>query len=274
MNYLDNPIYKDIDYKKKILLFDIETAPNIGAYFELYREGNIIWNEEHWYMLSFSWKWLGEKQTHVLGLPDFKSWKKHFCNKCKRIENTNDIDKELVIKLHDLFNQAEIIIAHNGDQFDIKKANARFIKHHLTPPTNYKTIDTKKLAKKSFKFDSNKLDDLGDYFLIGRKLETEKGLWRKCMSGDLIAWKKMLDYNKQDVILLEKVYYRLRGWSETTPNLNLIYGGIYSCPECASSNVIKNGYKRSRVAIYQCYKCNNCGRNSQGEILERNKPLK
>lgn len=261
---LDKPVlFRNPDYKKKILLFDIETAPNIGAYFELYKEGNIVWNVEHWYMLSFAYKWLGEKDTYVYGLPDFKGYKK---------DKTND--EEICRKLWELFNMAEVIIAHNGDQFDIKKSNARFIKYGFDPPSPYKTIDTKKLAKSVFKFDSNKLDDLGDYLKIGRKMHTGGlELWMDCMKGEQKAWKVMKEYNKQDVVLLEKVYLKLRGWSKNQPNMNLVLGGIYSCPVCGSAHTIKRGYLRAKTTIKQAYQCLNCGKYSSGETMKIERPI-
>ena len=256
-------LIKDPNYQKKILLIDLETAPNIGAYFSLWDEGNILWNEKYWYILCFAYKYLGEKETHVVALPDFKTWKKD-----------KESDEELVKKLWELFDEADIIIAQNGNAFDIKKANARFIKWGLESPSFYQKIDTLVIARKYFKFDSNKLDDLGDYLGIGRKLRTEKGLWQDCMKGDKHAWKTMKEYNKQDVILLEKVYYKLRGWDIHSPNLNLLYGGIYCCPTCGSSQVHKRGFRYTRTNIYQSYYCLNCGRKSQGEIIKKDKPLK
>lgn len=251
---LDKPLLcHDPLYNKKILLIDLETSPNIGAFFELYKEGNILWTDQYWYILCFAYKWLGEKETHCVALPDFKTWKK---------DKTSD--EELVKKLWELFNQAEIIIAQNGNAFDFKKANARFIKWHLDPPSFYQKIDTLLIARKYFRFDSNKLDDLGDYLGIGRKIRTEKGLWKDCMNGDKKAWAMMEEYNKRDVILLEKVYYKLRAWDTSSPNMNLLIGGVFCCPTCGSSNTEKRGFRYSKVNIYQQYFCKNCGRWSTG----------
>lgn len=264
MTLLDKPIlFKNPNYQKKILLIDLETAPNIGAYFSLWDEGNILWNEKYWYILCFAYKYLGEKETHIVALPDFKTWKKDKEN-----------DEELVKKLWELFDKADIIIAQNGDAFDVKKANARFIKWRLEPPSFYQTIDTLRIARRYFKFDSNKLDDLGDYLGIGRKLRTEKGLWRDCMKGDKHAWDMMKKYNQMDVILLEKVYYKLRGWDSSHPNMNLIYGGIFNCRVCHSNYVTKRGFGRNKTTVYQKYQCMNCGAWSSGETLKREKPLK
>lgn len=259
----DKLIFHDPKYDRKVLLFDIETAPNLSYIWGKW-EQNALAVEQHWYMICFAYKWLGEKETYVLSLPDFKEYKK---------DRTND--EALVKELWKLFDKAEVIIAHNGDTFDIKKTNGRFLKYGLEPPTPYKTIDTLKIARKYFKLDSNKLDDLGDYLKIGRKIRTGGfDLWLDCIKGDMKAWKHMTDYNKQDVILLEKVYYKLRGWNKSSPNMNLILNKIFNCPNCGSEYTNKRGYETTRVATYQRWNCLNCGYWARGEIVKRDKPLR
>lgn len=150
---------------------------------------------------------------------------------------------------------ADAVIAHNGLRFDFKWANREFIFHGLTPPSPYKPIDTLSIAKAKFNFNSNKLDDLGDYLGVGRKMKHEGfGLWKKCMAGDKRAFKKMVAYNKQDIILLESVYLKLRAWG-SHPLLNF---GII-CPTCGSKNVIKRGFIRVVGGRKQRYQCE-CGR--------------
>src|ERR1700719_3656227 len=118
-------------------------------------------------MLSFAYKIAGEKKVHTRCLADYPGYKK----------NTED-DKALVTDLWTIFDQADIQIGHNADKFDIKKSNARFLMHKLNPPSPYKTVDTLKIARRAFKLDSNKLDDLGYYLGLGRKLpHTGFHLW-------------------------------------------------------------------------------------------------
>ncbi len=177
--------------KPKILLFDVETAPNLSYTWGKWEQDVIAFKNE-WYLMSFAWKYLGDKKTQVLSLADFPGYKK----------NPTD-DRLLVRALWSHFDNADVIIAHNGDAFDIKKANARFVYHKLVPPSPYKQIDTKKVAKKYFNFNSNSLNDLGQYFKIGKKLSTGGfDLWLGCMAGDKASWKTMCEYNKQDVELL------------------------------------------------------------------------
>lgn len=243
--------------KPKILLYDIETMANLAYVWGKY-EQDVVAYEREWYMLSFSYKWLGESKTYVHSLPEYDTWKK---------DKTSD--KELVQALWNLFNEADVIIAHNGNSFDQKKSNARFIANELPPPKPYKQIDTKLVAKKYFNFNSNKLDDLGNYLGLGRKINTGGfDLWLGCASGDMGAWKKMCDYNKQDVILLEKVYLKLRGWDQAHPNLALLNGDLHACPNCQSHNVTKRGTAISRVSKYQRWQCQDCSAWHQSALTD------
>lgn len=242
--------------KTKILLFDIETSPNLGYVWGKYEQDVISYTKE-WYMLSFAYKWLGEKKTYAYALPDFKGYKK---------DKTNDY--ELVKKLHELMNEADIIIGHNCDQFDIRKTNARFIAHGLTPPSPYKTVDTKKVAKRYFHFNSNKLDDLGRYLKLGQKLSTGGfDLWLGCMGGNPKAWKTMVEYNKQDVILLEEVYNTLLPWISNHPNVNVIDENEFGCTNCGSEHLQKRGIGFNSVTKYQRYVCVDCGKWSKSKPI-------
>ncbi len=240
----------------KTLLFDIETAPSLGYYFDPAKEYNILDTVTPWYMLSFGWKWLEDKKVHVLALPDFKAFKK----------NKTD-DRELVHELWKLFNDADILIAHHGDPFDIKKSNARFLQHGLKPPKPYLSIDTRKLARKYFKFDSNKLNELGKYLNLGRKIKhTGFDLWKDCMKGDLKAWKMMKKYNKQDVVLLEKIYLQMRGWMTIHPNKKISVKNTTICSNCGHKGLRKRGFGVNTRGKYQRYQCQECGAWSQGKI--------
>lgn len=232
---------------KKILLFDIETTPNIGYTWGMY-EQNVIEFLQQSYLLSFAYKWAGDKTVKAYGLHNFTNFKK---------DKTNDL--ELVKKLWQLFDEADIIIAHYGDGFDIKMSNAFFAKHGLPPPSPYKTIDTKKEAKKYFKFNSNKLDHLGEYLGLGRKITTGGfSLWKKCMAGDLQAWSKMIKYNKQDVVLLEEVYNKLKPWMKTHPDVSGVHADLEQCKHCGSFNTQRRGFSVSRSGKRQRIQCQDC----------------
>lgn len=232
----------------RILLYDLETSPLKSTTWELY-DTNVIWVEEEWTILMFAYKWLGEKKTHVISQHTEKGWKPGKLD-----------DRRVVEHLHNLFNEADILVAHNGDSFDQKKSQARFIYHNLQPVSPYQQVDTKKLAKKTFKFTSNKLDDLGEFLGLGRKLKTDKELWRGCLAGDKKSWDYMAKYNKQDVDLLEKVYLKLRPWSPQHPNLANLSDRPEACPRCGiEGKQWSQGWRYTKTAKYRRFQCLECG---------------
>lgn len=232
----------------RIAFVDIETSPNLGYVWAKY-EQDVLEYKKEWTILAFAVKYLGEKKVHTYGLPDFPMYKKDREN-----------DRDLVKKLWEVFDGADVVVAHNGDRFDIPKANARFIFHGLDRPSPFKAMDTKKMAKRSFMFNSNKLDDLGEYLNVGRKLSTGGfSLWMKCMSGDKKAWAKMKKYNGQDVVLLEKIYLKFLPWSTGYANMNVLNGTTDNCPRCDGAHMTRRGFWLSATGRQQKLQCQDCG---------------
>lgn len=247
---------KTTESKLKVLFLDIETAPNIGYTWSKY-ETNVIEFIKERYMLCYTVKWLDDKKVITEGLPDFPEYKK---------DKTDD--SALVKKLWEYVDEADVIVAHNGDKFDIKVMNARFLVNGLLPPSPYKTIDTLKEARKRFSFNSNKLTDLGQVLKLGKKLETGGfQLWKDCMAGITKAWNKMQRYNKIDVLLLEKVYFKLRPWMATHPNVGINIDR-YACIQCGSKKTQKRGFSYAKVYKYQRYHCQDCGGWSSAPIVK------
>jgi hypothetical protein len=238
-----------------VILFDVETAPSLGFYFDRWKEGNIVSTIQSWFMLSFAYKVQGQKKIHYHCLADYPGYSK----------NKTD-DKALVKDLHCLvFGSADILIGHNIDRFDSRKSKARFLAHGLPPTPPVKTIDTLKLCRRVFKMDSNRLADVGEYLGLGGKaVTTGWKLWEACINGDPKAWRQMGVYNRRDVDLLEQVYDRLAPWHPNPPAMT--FNG--DCPSCMSSHITKQGFKVSRTRKVQQLKCCNCGHWFSGAIVK------
>lgn len=244
---------------KKILLYDIETSYTEGAVWGLY-EQNVVAVLEEPFMISFSWKWLGESQTHVLALPDMGNYKKN-----------KKSDKELVGQLWALFDEADIIIAHNGNSFDQKWTYARFVVNGYKPPSPAKYIDTKLVAKSKFRFNSNSLNSLGKYFGCGQKLDTGGiDLWIDCIKHDIpSAWNLMCKYNKQDVVLLEQVYLKMLPFMTNHPNMNVVNDTRGACSNCGGTHLQKRGKQGTYPnRMYQRLQCMGCGAWNRGDIVK------
>jgi RNase_H superfamily len=246
----------------RILLWDVENSPNLAYVWGKY-EQDVLKFEQEWHLLSFAWKWLGEKKTHVLGLDDYPAFKK---------DRTDDY--YLAWDLRCLLDEADITVAHNGDAFDRRKSNARFLIHGFDPPRPSRSVDTLKVARKHFMLNSNKLGDLGETLDLGGKLETGGfKTWLGCMSGDPEAWRLMKKYNRADVVLLEKVYLRLLPWIDGHPNMGLIMGLQDACPKCgATEGFWKRGNRRSVTLSYKVFQCKACGGYVTARESDKNAP--
>jgi hypothetical protein len=228
----------------RILIYDIESTPSLGYTWGKYDQ-TVLKFVKHRELLSVSWKWYGNKEIHVATREGEKT------------------DRGLAVLLRNLFQEADMVVAHNGNAFDQKISKTRMIAHGLKPTKPLVAVDTRLAARRFFDFNGNGLNDLCSFFGIGNKLPTQGlDLWLGCMKDDPKAWPIMARYNKHDVVLLDKVYERLRPWIENHPNigrlLNPAKPGV--CPDCASDNVLKNGLRPTVQAVQQRWACKDCGK--------------
>ncbi len=241
----------------KILFLDIETAPIVMATWTLF-EANAVYVLRDTYIIAVGYRWLGDKRAQCKILPDFPRYKK------KR-----HCDKALMGFIWNLLDEADIVVAHNGDRFDIKKINSRLWVHGHRRPSPYKTIDTLKWARGSFKLDSNKLDNIVRYKGLGRKLaNTGAALWHGCCElGEPKSWATMREYCAHDTDLLSPVYHDMKGWAPNHPNLNLYTGGT-GCPTCQSKNVARRGLNYGKSIVRQRMLCGDCGTSFSGATVK------
>lgn len=226
----------------KILIYDLEVSPTLGWTYKLW-DTRIIKTEQEPFIMSVSWRWYGEKKINHLG----------------GISNAEE-EAEMAEKLWELFNEADIVVAHNAFRFDNKVATSCFIRHGLTPPSPYKTVDTLRVARGVGKFNSNSLNDLCALFGIGEKSTiTHSDLWYQCLQGEKKAWALMKKYNNQDVELLTQLYEKLIPWVKNHPNMGDIEQLDGVCPKCSSPNLTKEGTHARRNGRVQSYSCNDCG---------------
>lgn len=234
----------------KILLLDIETAPIIASVWRIWDQNISLGQiKSDWHLLSFAAKWLGEKRVI------YQDQSSTFA-----IEN----DRKLLVSIHKLLNEAEVVIGHHGKKFDLPAINARLITSGFEPPSPYKIIDTREIAARHFRFTSNKLEFLSGILCKKKKITHRKfagfELWKECLAGNPKAWAEMRRYNIRDVEALEELYIKLRPWQVNAPNFGL-YDEKESpfCPKCGSENVSRNGVICLAVGKYQRFKCGDCG---------------
>ena len=238
----------------KVLIYDLETAPLLAH----------IWHPTDQYvthdrlihdsfLLTWSAKWRGERTVHT-GVVTSK-------------EAVKQDDRRIVKELADMIREADYLVAHNGDRFDIPMFNNRLLALGLEPMGPKRSVDTLKLAKKNLRLAYNKLDYLGEFLGLGRKLKTDFDLWRDCYHGDAKALARMARYNRQDVVLLEKVFERLLPYVTNLPRLvEATDVGDGGCPSCGSTRLVRRGHYLTNASTFVRMHCKDCGRYSRSRV--------
>jgi DNA polymerase elongation subunit (family B) len=233
--------------KRKRLYFDIETAPNIGFFWQSGFKLNIgpqnIIKERA--IICICYKWEDSKETFAF------SWDSKQC------------DKKMLQDFIKVLNTADEIVGHNGDKFDLAWVRTRCLYHGIELFPSYVTIDTLKVARSKFKFNSNKLNYIATFLGIGQKIKTDYDLWKNIvLNKDKSAMVKMIKYCKMDVILLEKVHKALSNHIPAKTHYGVIFGQDKgSCPECGSDDLMKHSRAiLTSGTIKIILQCKTCGK--------------
>lgn len=206
---LKEDINSSEEREQRILIYDIETSFNIGWFWRTGYKLNItpaqIIKERA--IICISYKWLGDNQVYNL------VWDK------------NQDDRFLLEQFIEVMNEADMLVAHNGDRFDLKWIKTRALMHRLPMLIDYPQFDTLKVAKKKFNFQSNTLDYISKILGAGGKIKTNIDLWIDIiLKKDKKALQDMLDYCDEDVRQLEHVYSIIAGWENPKFHLGVLQG--------------------------------------------------
>lgn len=238
---------KKSEVKFKRLFFDIETSYNVVSSWRVGHKINISHDNiiKERAIICICWKWHGEKTVHSL------RWDK-------------GCDKKMLIEFMKVLNSADEICGQNSDRFDIKWIRTRCLLHKIPMFPSYQSIDTLKLARSGFNFNSNRLDYLGKFFGFGGKTETGGfKLWKSIIEdNDKKSMELMIKYCIGDVLLLEKVYDKLNLYSLAKTHVGVALGkDKCTCPNCGSDKKQSRG-KLTTVSgtVKSRFSCNNCGK--------------
>ena len=236
----------------RILIIDVETAAATAMTFGRFKinlsQDNIV--DEGGWILCASWRWLGEETNHSIHL--------------NSTEVALQDDSRIVERMIELLDEADAIVAHNGCSFDHKVIQTRATFHGYAKLPTVKVLDTLLLARRYLRLPSNKLDSIGEYFGLGRKIDTGGiRLWKEVQQGSVQAMKDMVEYCQQDVDLLHDVYVKLRhlGTAGNAFNAALYYNDDkMRCNVCGSDELTPTERKVSTtVSQFDEYFCNSCG---------------
>lgn len=231
----------------RIAVLDIERQSAIvDGVWELKQNGYISPTQivEPARTICFAWKWLGEDQVNFAAEWHEEDWVKH---------------------AWDVMDEADYIVGWNSKSFDMKHLRTEIISAGMGPPSPHKDIDLMLVARRNFGFMSNRLAYVAEQLGAGSKLATGGAdLWRTLRNGTgktlAAAQQKMEDYNCQDVLLTEEMYYLLLPW---VTGLNIpLYAGTSenACANCGSVNIHYRGKAVAATRSYRRFQCQDCGK--------------
>lgn len=247
-------LYLDIENSRMIVEFPTYTLYDIKRIEPRYIKHD-------WYITCAAWSWL-DLDSRKIG-----SVKVVGVNDDKKAYSKDFRDDLVVLKaLHKIMSEADIIIGHNSDAFDLPKINHKFIKYGLPPIEKKITIDTLKLAKKN-RASSNSLYYLCKVYNVPMKIELAPGIMHAADAGDEKALNKVKLYCKGDIISGASLYFKLAPYAHNHPNLNMFNTESrlsnkkvdIVCGNCNSKDVIKNGTRPTLAGLKQKIQCNSCG---------------
>lgn len=228
----------------KILFFDLENTALLSYHWGRWNQ-NIrpVQTLEESRVMCFGAKWLGGKYV-------FRAAYEHGRG-------------EMLETIRDMLTEADGVVTWNGARHDGPKIRTEFVLEGLTPPAPWKEVDLMRVAKRQFAFSSNSLDHVSQQLGVGQKVSHE-GFFEiipKVMAGDAAARRRFARYQKQDVLLLEKLYRRLLPWIPSTMHPNMGHDAVNPvCPKCGSLDIIWRGYDyRSAAGKKRRFSCQGCG---------------
>jgi transposase-like protein len=231
----------------RLLVIDIETAPNIAYVWGLFQQ-NVGINQivEPGRVICFAAKWHGSDEMMFYS------------------ERQKGGRERMIRAAHRLMCEADGIVGWNSQRFDTRWLNAEFHDMGLRRPTGYRHVDLMRSQKRYQQRPSNKLDFAARHLGLGGKVSTGGfDLWRDCMAGDREAWRLMEEYNCADVELTDAIFADMLkgGWVANLPNRSVTSGEV--CPTCGGDHLQADGHYQTQTRRYQRWVCQDCGSTSQ-----------
>lgn len=233
--------------KPKVLFLDIETSP-IKAW--IWRTGkqfishDQVVKGDRTKIICIAYKWEHKGRVEAL------SWN----------NKTQDCSK-LIDSMVKLIEQADVVIAHNGDKFDIKHINTQRLLCNQ-PPISWPTSeDTLKQFRQTFSLPTYRLDYISKLLLGEGKSPMAFQDWIDIVENHSEkALAKMIKYCKRDVKLMAKAYAKVKPFLKPKANRSQIINHNPSgCPSCGSQKINKRGTSILATGRYPRFFCTACG---------------
>lgn len=238
--------------EKKLLTFDIETTGVIPYVFRLGKQeirfDQLLPGFEVPDIMCIGYQWgVGSDPVKIL------TWDK------------NQDSSSMIEEFDEILAQADIVVGHNHEGFDIKQINTQRMLHKLPPRPELRNVskfDTWKQMCKHFHFPCNKLDYASSTWMqLGGKRSTNIKDWiyiHLQLPGWEEKWANMLAYCQKDVSDTRALFLEIVDYCDITIKANIASGTAFSCIHCGSTNLVKRGTSYSATSKFQEYNCKSC----------------
>lgn len=212
----------------KILVYDIETSRvqvDVWSTGKQYVRHDQLRTEPK--IISIAWKWIGQDKVYSL------TWDKNHC------------DKAMLEEFLKEYNTASLIVGQNNNTFDNKWITTRAAKHRLFVDRYVKSFDIMRQARRYLRLPSYSMAYMAKYFGLTLK-QSHEGLhmWDMIEYGNKQEQKeylkKMVDYNKGDIVTTEELYITLQPYFGSVTN-KAVQAGLpkWACPVSGSKDVVR-----------------------------------
>lgn len=217
---------QNITRASKILIYDIETCRVPAMVWwagKQYIHSRQLTEEPR--IITVAWKWLGEDEVSYL------TWDKEHS------------DRKLMEEFLKVYNDADMVVGQNNDNFDNRWINARAMKYGLEVNTHVKSMDIMKQSKRLFRVAGYSMAYLAQFSNVTHKQGHEGMImWDKIQFGTPEEQEeylqKMVDYNVGDIVTTEELYVRLRPYLKHQVHFGVMAGGEkWTCPNTGSEDV-------------------------------------
>jgi DNA polymerase elongation subunit (family B) len=225
----------------KRLFLDIEVSPNVGFFWSPGHKISLSYDNiiEERAIICICWQWEGGK-VHSLTWDKRKS------------------DRKMLLSFVKEMNQADEMIGHNLDKFDLAWIRTRCFFHSIPISPKFVTVDTLKECRRLFRFNSNRLDYVSKFSGNEGKIHTDFGMWKAItLKNDKTALDKMVKYCKGDVSELRKVFNEIRNY---LPAKSHVSGVRVDCPECGGKTKVMQTRVLVSGTVRKQRVCKNCGK--------------
>ena len=220
--------------------------------------------------------WTG-KRIHA---DDVKEWPRTICAAWKWYDQADTVFAAewevggydgFMRAVWDVFDRADLIIGHNADRFDARHLMGGWAEMGLPAPSPYKGVDTLKIARGTFAYESNTLDALNKRLGIDAKTDQyDSRVAKAAVAGDKEAQDRIRFYNMGDIAASEALFDRLRPYAKGIPHLGMWSDDEMACPSCGSTMTATGKTVHANVQRYEHLTCPNCGSHARGTATLKN----